>query len=405
MKPNSFKSHFPIFQNQAMAKPALAYLDSAASAQKPKPMIDAIQSFYQSDYASVHRGVYALSENATAHYEQTRAQVSQWLGAQAASEIIFVRGTTEAINLVAHSFLKPRLEMGDEIILSEMEHHSNIVPWYLIAKEKGARIKVIPVLADGTLDLHAFKTLFSNKTKMLAISHVSNVLGTINPIKDMVDFARAQGVPSLIDGAQAVPHLKVNVSEIDCDFYCFSGHKVYAPTGVGCLYGKKKQLMKMLPYQGGGSMIVQVDFDHIEFAEPPQRFEAGTPDIAAVLGLSASLNWLHEVDYLSHYDTHQALRRYAEEKLKSIPGLILFGQADHKVGVLSFLMEGMHAHDVGTILSHENVAVRAGHHCAMPLMKRFQVPALVRASLGIYNDEQDVDALIRGLQLARSILQ
>lgn len=401
---NPIKKHFPIFDEAHNKEKPFIYLDSAASAQKPKNMISAITDYYTHGYASVHRGIYKLSEEATQQYESTRTKVGSWLNAKESSEIIFTRGTTEAINLVAQCFLKPKLNPGDEIILSEMEHHSNIVPWYLIAKEKGATIKVIPVLDDGSLDLNALHKLFSNKTKMLSISHVSNVLGTINPIHEIVALAKSHDVPTLIDGAQAIPHLKIDVQKIDCDFYCFSGHKLYAPTGVGCLYGKKSLLQNMPPYQGGGSMISQVQFDHIEFALPPARFEAGTPDVAAVLGLSASLDWLQEINYLSHFEQHQQLKKYAEEKLESIPELILYGKAKDKIGVLSFLIKGIHAHDIGTILSHENIAVRAGHHCAMPLMQRFQVPALVRASLGIYNDEHDIDALIEGLQLARRIL-
>lgn len=395
---SEIKKDFPILQQTNGGKP-LVYLDSAASAQKPTQVIDAISQFYRSDYANIHRGIYELSARATNLYEDTRKVVQQFIHAASPDEIIFVRGTTEAINLVANS-LSMNWQAGDEVILSEMEHHSNIVPWYLLKEKLGIQLKVIPISDAGAMDINAYKKLFSPRTKLVAVSHVSNALGTINPVKEMAAIAHQHNVPILLDGAQAVPHLAVDVQDIDCDFYTFSAHKLYGPTGIGVLYGKKSLLEAMPPYQGGGDMIETVAFDNVTFAKAPQKFEAGTPDIAGVIGLNAAIKYVQAIDMQAIYQHEQALLHYAEPKLLSIPGLRIIGTAKPKVGVISFVIDGIHPHDIGTVLDHEGIAIRAGHHCAMPLMERMQVPATARASFGIYNTEQDVDALVAAVQQA-----
>lgn len=397
---SALRQDFPILQTTNRNKP-LVYLDSSASAQKPQQVIDAISNFYQNDYANIHRGIYELSEHATQLYENTRMQVQQFIHAAHAEEIVFVRGTTEGINLVAQSFGRSQWQSDDEVILSTMEHHSNIVPWFLLQQQIGIKINVIPVTDSGALDMDAYQTLFTPRTKMVAVTHASNVLGTINPCKEIIAIAHANDVPVLIDGAQAVPHILVDVQELDCDFYAFSGHKVYGPTGIGVLYVKKALLDAMPPYQGGGDMIETVSFSTCTFAKIPQRFEAGTPDIAGAIGLSAAINYVQAIGMKSIFAHEQVLLHYAEPKLLAIPGLRIIGTAKPKLGVISFVLDNIHPHDVGTVLDHEGVAVRAGHHCAMPLMQRFGVPATLRASFGIYNNEQDIDALVEGLLLAK----
>jgi cysteine desulfurase/selenocysteine lyase len=390
---------FPILQGTNRGKP-LIYLDSASSAQKPNQVIDAITQFYANDYANIHRGIYELSERATKLFEDTRSQVKQFINAKSAEEIVFVRGTTEGINLVAQSFGRSQWQAGDEIILSGMEHHSNIVPWYLLKETIGIVIKVIPVTDDGALDLTAYKQLFSARTKMVAVTHASNVLGTINPIKEMTAIAHTHNVPVLIDGAQAVPHMPVDVQALDCDFYVFSVHKLYGPTGIGVLYGKKHLLDAMPPYQGGGDMIETVAFDKVTFAKTPQKFEAGTPNIAGVIGLSEAIRYVQAIGMQQIYQHEQDLLAYALPKLTAIPEMRIIGTTTPKVGVISFILDSVHPHDIGTVLDHEGIAVRAGHHCAMPLMERFKVPATVRASFGVYTNEQDIDALIKAIELA-----
>ena len=390
---------FPILQQTNRGK-RLVYLDSAASAQKPRHVINAISHFYTHDYANIHRGIYELSERSTKLYEDTRAQVADFIGATQKEEIIFVKGTTDGINLVAQSYGRVRWQAGDEVILSEMEHHSNIVPWYLLKQQIGIQLKIVPITDDGALDIAAYKKLFSPRTKMVALSHASNVLGTINPVNELVSIAREHDVPVLLDGAQAVPHMPVNVQAIDCDFYVFSSHKLYGPTGVGVLYGKKKWLDSMPPYQGGGDMIETVSFSEITFAPAPQKFEAGTPDIAGVIGLSAAIHYVKEMGLNTIFSHEQALLEIAEKKLSAIPGLRIIGTVRPKLGVISFVIDGIHPHDIGTVLDHEGIAVRAGHHCAMPLMERLQVPATVRASFGVYNTEADIDALVAAIKLA-----
>lgn len=396
------RQDFPILKQTNRGKPMI-YLDSAVTAQKPREVIDAISTFYYQDYANIHRGVYELSERSTRLFEETREQVRQLINAAQKEEIIFVRGTTEGINLVASSYGRSHFQAGDEVILSTLEHHSNIVPWFMLTKQLGITLKVIPIADSGALDMDAYRTLFTPRTKMVAITHVSNALGTINPVKDITAIAHAHGVPVLLDGAQAIQHMKVDVRDIDCDFYAFSSHKLYGPTGIGILYGKKALLDAMPPYQGGGDMIETVSFTKITYANTPQKFEAGTPDISGVVGLSAAIRYIQAIGLDTIYQHDQALLTYAETRLNSIPEIRLIGTAKPKVGVISFLLDHIHPHDVGTVLDHEGIAVRAGHHCAMPLMERLGVPATVRVSFGVYNTESDVDALIEALQLAKRI--
>lgn len=398
----TLRRDFPILQGKNRKRP-LIYLDSAASAQKPRQVVDAVSAFYLKDYANIHRGIYELSERSTRLYEQARDKVRQFIHAARADEIVFVRGTTEGINLVAQSFGRSRWQAGDEVILSTMEHHSNIVPWYLLKEQLGIVLKVIPVTDEGALDMQAYETLFTSRTKMVAVTHASNVLGTINPVREIAAIAHAHDVPVLLDGAQAVPHMPVDVQEIDCDFYVFSGHKLYGPTGIGVLYGKKNLLDAMPPYQGGGDMIETVRFEKVTFAKTPQKFEAGTPDIGGVIGLSAAIDYVNDIDMQRIYTHEQALLQYAEPRLLDVPGLRIIGTIHPKVGVISFVMDDIHPHDIGTVLDHEGIAVRAGHHCAMPLMERFHIPATVRASFGVYTNEQEVDALIAALHQAKRL--
>lgn len=392
------KKDFPILNQMIHGKP-LIYLDSAASSQKPDCVVKALVHYYQNDHANIHRGVYELSQRATKAYENARIRIQKFVNAAYAHEIIFVRGATEAINLVAQSYGRSVLKANDEIMISAMEHHSNIVPWQLIAEQTGAVIKVIPITDAGEIDLVAYESLFSERTKIVAIVHASNVLGTINPIKQMTKIAHAHNVPVMVDGAQALPHLPVDVQALDCDFYAFSSHKAYGPTGVGVLYGKTALLEKMPPYQGGGDMIEQVSFTKSSYKTLPYKFEAGTPNIADVIAFGVALDYLANLNMQKVFEHEQALLAYATPKLTAIPGLRIIGTAKEKVGVISFVLDDVHPHDIGTVLDDEGIAVRAGHHCAMPLMERFAIPACVRASFGIYNSTQDVDALVSGLNV------
>jgi cysteine desulfurase/selenocysteine lyase len=391
------RQDFPILQRPMRGKP-LVFLDSAASAQKPAAVIDAVSHFYARDYANIHRGVYELSERATLAFEGARGKVQRFLGARSPNEIVFVRGTTEAINLVAHSYGRRHVSEHDEILISGMEHHSNIVPWQLLCEERGARLRVAPMDDDGALLLDEFERLLSDRTRMVAVSHVSNALGTLNPVREIVDLAHARGVPVLVDGAQAAPRLRVDVAELDCDFYAFSGHKLYGPTGIGVLWARESHLEAMPPYQGGGEMISEVSFEKTSFKEHPHKFEAGTPHIAGAVGLGAAVDYLSGIgiDRLEAWEGE--LLAHGTALLEAIPGVRLIGTAPHKAGVLSFVIEGVHPHDVGTILDSDGIAVRAGHHCAQPVMERFGVPATVRASLGLYNLPEDLEALARGLR-------
>ncbi|MCC7174450.1 MAG: cysteine desulfurase [Bryobacterales bacterium] len=394
---------FPALDQTVHGRP-LVYLDNAATAQKPRAVLDAITGYYAGDCANIHRGIHTLSERATEAYEGARGKAQRFLKAPEAREIIFVRGTTEGINLVAHSFVRPRLKPGDEILITAMEHHSNIVPWQIIAGETGASLRVAPIDDHGELILDRFERMIGPRTKFVSVTQVSNALGTVNPVADMVAMAHARGVPVLVDGAQAAPHRKVDVQALGCDFYAFSGHKVYGPTGVGVLYGKAGLLDAMPPYQGGGDMIRSVTFEKTEFNGLPYKFEAGTPDIAGVIGLGAALDYVGKIG-LDNIAAHEGeLLRYATDEVLKVPGVRIIGTAPKKEGVLSFVVDGVHPHDVGTILDREGIAVRAGHHCAQPVMARFGIPATARASFAAYNTFEEVDALVRGIRKVKEIL-
>lgn len=399
---NNLRADFPILKTMSRGKP-LIYLDSAATSQKPQYVIDAVQRYYSNDNANIHRGVYELSERATRQFEQARSTIKDFINAKHAHEIIFVRGATEAINLVAQSYGRTTFKAQDEIIISTMEHHSNIVPWQLLAEQVGAIIRVIPISDSGEIDLNAYEKLFTSRTKMVAIVHASNALGTINPIKEMTQTAHQQGVPVLVDGAQAVPHMQIDVQDLDCDFYVFSSHKAYGPTGVGVLYGKTELLEVMPPYQGGGDMIESVSFSKTTFNKLPYKFEAGTPNIAGVIGFGAAITYLQKVGMKNIALHEQDLLGYATKKLMAIPEVTIIGTAAKKVGVISFVLTGIHPHDIGTILDDKGIAIRAGHHCAMPVMERFGVPATARVSFGLYNTRSDVDALIAGIDEVKRV--
>ena len=396
------RKDFPILHQTVHGKP-LVFLDSAASAQKPQSVIDAMARFDSSDYANIHRGVYALSERATAAFEGAREKVRSLLGAAESREIVFVRGTTEAINLVAQSFGRARVGEGDEVLITAMEHHSNIVPWQMLCREKGARLVVAPIDERGALCLDEFERRLGPRTRIAALTHVSNALGTLNPVKELVRLAHARGVPVLVDGAQAVPHQRVDVRDLDCDFYAFSGHKLFGPSGIGALYGRADLLDEMPPWQGGGEMILTVSFEESTWKPIPYKFEAGTPDITGAVGLGAAIDYVQGIGFDAIAAHEQELLRYASDSLSSIPGLRPIGTAPHKAAVLSFVLEGVHPHDVGTILDQEAIAVRTGHHCAQPVMDLFGVPATVRASLALYNTKADVDALRAGLLAVREV--
>jgi cysteine desulfurase/selenocysteine lyase len=397
------RAEFPALRQEVHGKP-LRYLDNAATTQKPRAVIDAVRHFYERDCANVHRGVHALSQRATVAFEQARSAVKAHLGAADSREIVFTRGATEAVNLVAAGFVRPRLGPGDEVLVSHMEHHSNIVPWQLLCAERGATLKVIPIDDRGDVILEAYEGLLSERTKIVGIVHISNALGTVNPIAEMVATAHARGVPVLVDGAQAVPHAAVDVRALGCDFYVFSGHKVYGPSGIGALYGKREHLLEMAPYQGGGDMILSVSFAGTTYQEPPHRFEAGTPNIEGAIGLAAALRFLQGLG-LEAVAAHEAeLLATATTAVLEIPGVRLIGNARRRAAVLSFVMDGIHPHDVGTILDAEGVAVRAGHHCAQPVMARYGVSATVRASFGVYNTAAEIEALVRGLHRVKEVM-
>jgi cysteine desulfurase / selenocysteine lyase len=392
----TIRRDFPILQERVRGK-RLVYLDNGATSQKPQAVIDAISRYYQSENSNIHRGVHYLSEVATASYEAAREKIRGFLNAKSQQEIIFVRGTTEAINLVAQSYGRTFLKEGDEVVISAMEHHSNIVPWQMLCGQIGARLRVIPINHDGDFVLEEYKQLLNDKTKLVAVTHVSNALGSIVPVKQVVQLAHERGIPVLLDGAQAVPHLKVDVQDIGCDFYAFSGHKVFGPTGVGVLYGKSQLLDAMPPYQGGGDMISLVTFEKTHYNVLPYKFEAGTPHIAGGIGLGAAIDYLNALDW-DQVTAHETdLLAYATDALSAVETLRIIGMAKEKAGVLSFVFDHVHAHDVGTILDQEGVAIRAGHHCAMPVMQRFGVPATARASFALYNTKGEIDALVRGI--------
>jgi cysteine desulfurase/selenocysteine lyase len=396
------RQDFPILSQRVRGKP-LVYLDNAATSQKPRQVIEAVSRFYACENANIHRGVHYLSEQATLAYEAVRGRVARLLNASMAAEVVFTRGTTEGINLVAQSWGRSRLRAGDEILITEMEHHSNIVPWHLVAGQTGAVVRAVPVTDVGELDLAAFDRMLTDRTRILALTHVSNALGTINPVRWMVARARERDVVTIVDAAQSVPHLPVDVQSLGCDFLAFSGHKMLGPTGVGVLYGRAERLEAMAPWQGGGDMIETVTLERSTFAPPPARFEAGTPMIAEVIGLGAALEYLEEVGYSAIGAWEEELLGYATERVRELDGVRLIGTAREKASVLSFVVEGVHPHDVGAVLDDEGIAIRAGHHCAQPLMRRFGVPATARASFAFYNTRGEADALVRGLRRVRSV--
>jgi len=400
--PNIIKEDFPILKQLVYGKP-LVYLDNAATSQKPSAVIDAMTRYYSTDNSNIHRGVHLLSERATQAYEEARLKVQRFINAAQSKEIIFTRGTTEAINLVAGSYGRANVNARDEVLITAMEHHSNIVPWQILCEEKGARLRVAPINDEGELILEEFEKLLNERTKLVSVVHVSNALGTINPIRGIVEIAHRHNVPVMIDGAQAAPHMTLDVQELDCDFYAFSGHKVYGPTGIGVLYGKASLLDAMPPYQGGGDMIASVTFEKTTYNTLPYKFEAGTPNIAGTIGLGAAIDYVNQIgiERIARYE-HELLE-YATEALSPIPGLRLIGTAKDKAGVLSFVLEGVHPHDVGTILDREGIAIRTGHHCAMPLMERFGIPATARASLAFYNTSEEIDALVAGMRKVKEV--
>lgn len=398
----AIRQDFPILHQQINGHP-LVYLDNAASSQKPNQVIDAVANYYRQDNANVHRGVHRLSQRATDAYEGARDKVRGFINAQTDKEIIFVRGATEAVNLVAQSFVRPLLQAGDEILISHMEHHANIVPWQMLCEQTGAKLNIIPMTTAGELDLSTLDELLTSKTKIMAIGHVSNALGTINPIKEMIAKAHAKNIPVLVDGAQAVPHMIVDVQDLDCDFYVFSGHKMFAPTGIGALYGKQALLEAMSPWQGGGDMILSVSFAHTEYNELPYKFEAGTPNIAGAIGLGAAIDYMNSLGITNLAAHEHALLIAATEKVTALSGVRIIGTAKQKASVLSFMIDGIHPHDIGTIFDQQGLAIRTGHHCAQPVMQFYGIPATARASFAFYNTFDEIDALIGGIKKVQEL--
>jgi len=396
------RNDFPILHQNVNDHP-LVYLDNAASSQKPLQVIDAVANYYKEDNANVHRGVHRLSQRATDAYEGARSKVRGFLNAASDKEIVFVRGATEAVNLIAQSFVRPMLNKDDEILISHMEHHANIVPWQMLCEQTGAKLKVIPMTMAGDLDLSTLDDLLNERTKILAVGHVSNALGTVNPIKDLIKKAHAKDIPVLIDGAQAVPHLTVDVQDLDCDFYVFSGHKMFAPTGIGALYGKQSLLDAMPPWQGGGDMILSVSFEHTQYNELPYKFEAGTPNIAGAIGLGAAIDYMQGLGISKIAQYEHDLLVAATEKVSAMDGIRIIGTAKEKASVLSFMIDGVHPHDVGTIFDQQGVAIRTGHHCAQPVMQFYGIPATARASFAFYNTMEEVDALVSGIKKVQEL--
>ncbi|MEX0721013.1 MAG: cysteine desulfurase [Balneolaceae bacterium] len=394
---NAIRKQFPVLQREVKGNP-LVYLDNGASSQMPQPVIDRINEYHSNEHANVHRGIHSLSQVATDAFESTRTKVKELINARHLEEIIYTTGTTDAINLVAQSYGRMHFNEGDEIIISEMEHHANIVPWQMIAEQTGAQLKVIPMNEDGELLMDAYNDLLSDRTKMVAVVHVSNALGTINPVHEIIEAAHKKDIPVLIDGAQAVPHSVVDVQELDADFYAFSAHKMCGPTGFGILYGKKELLQDMPPYRGGGDMIDKVTFEKTTWNDLPHKFEAGTPPIAAGIGFGAAIDYLNEIGFENIRRREAELLKYAASEMKAIDGVRIFGTAKEKASVISFLIDDIHAADAGTILDQKGIAVRTGHHCAQPLMQFFDIPGTVRASISFYNNEEDIDRLVNGIK-------
>lgn len=400
---NKIRNDFPILGTQVYNKP-LIYADNAASTQKPQQVIDSFVDVYSNHYANIHRGVHHLSQKATALYEGAREIVKNFINAKKVEEIVFVRGTTEGINLVASSYLEPLLKPGDEILISEMEHHSNIIPWQLIAERTDAKLKIIPLLASGDLDMAALPELINPGVKLVAVSHMSNSLGTINDIESIIQQAHALEIPVLVDGAQSIAHMKVDIQALDCDFFVFSGHKIYGPAGIGALYAKEKFLKKMRPYQGGGDMILNVSFDKTEYNEIPYKFEAGTPNIEGAIAMGAALDYISGIGISAIAEYEQQLLDYATERFSAIDGLRIIGTARKKGSIISFVLEGVHPHDVGTIMDMEGVAVRTGHHCTQPVMDCFNIPATTRVSLSFYNTLEEVDAIAKAIAKVKELM-
>ena len=396
------RSDFPILKLKIDDK-QLVYFDNAASSQMPKIVMDRMLRYQTMEHANINRAVHYLSETATAEYEKSRHKLKNFINANEDREIIFTSGTTDAINLVAHGYGRKFISSGDEIILTVLEHHSNIVPWQMLAKENGVKIRVVPINDAGELLIDEYKKLFNKNTKLVGVTHVSNAIGTINPIKKMIEFAHAHGVPVLVDGAQAAPHMKIDVQELNCDFYTFSGHKLCGPTGIGILYGKANQLNRMKPFKGGGDMITSVTFEKTIYNTIPHKFEAGTPPIAAAIGFGAAIDYLSSIDLSTIEAYEQSLINYATEQINNIPGIRIIGSAAEKVAVLSFSVDGVHPHDIGTLLNQEGIAVRTGHHCAQPVMQHFKVPATTRASFSFYNSMAEIDTLITGIQKVQKV--
>jgi cysteine desulfurase/selenocysteine lyase len=397
-----YRADFPILRTRVNGKP-LVFLDNAASSQMPQPVIDRWIRYHTTQHSNIHRAVHHLSETATAEYESARRKVQEFVNAAEDREIVFTSGTTDAINLVAHGYGRKFIGAGDEIVLTMLEHHANIVPWQMVAEEKGAKIRVVPVNDRGELSVEDYERLLNPRVKLVGVTHVSNALGTVNPVRELVAIAHRHGVPVLVDGAQAVPHMEIDVQALDCDFYCFSGHKMYGPTGVGVLYGKAALLERMQPFKGGGDMILSVTFEKTTYNAIPFRFEAGTPPIAAVITLGAAVEYLAEIG-VERAGAHETdLLDYATAQVNRLPGVRIIGTAEHKAAVLSFTVDGVHPHDVGTLLNEEGIAVRTGHHCAQPIMQRFGIPATSRASFAFYNTMAEVDALVAGIRKVQKV--
>ena len=399
----NIRSQFPILSRQINGMP-LVYLDNAATVQKPVSVIEAVENYYTQFNSNVHRGVHTLSQQATGMFEQSRETIKRFIGAEHSHEIIFTKGTTESINLVASSFAKAFFKPGDEILISAMEHHANIVPWHLVGEQYGTKLKIIPIDENGNLQIDVYKNLFSDRTKFVSISHISNVLGTINPIKEIIDIAHQHNVPVLVDGAQGIKSSVVDVRQLDCDFYCFSGHKIYAPMGIGVLYGKEKHLNQMPPYQGGGEMIEQVTFEKTSFNGLPFKFEAGTPNVGGAIGLAKAIDFMTDCGLENMIVHEDELLHYATRKLQAIEGVRIIGTAKEKSAVISFLLDDFHPADVGTLLDVMGVAVRTGHHCAQPLIDSLKIPGTVRLSFAVYNNFEDIDIFIHALQKAKLML-
>ena len=394
---DSIKSDFPTL-NQKISGNDLIYLDNAATTQKPITVIEAVERYYKLINSNIHRGVHTLSAKATEAYEDSRSRVADFINAQDRKEIIFVRGATEAINLVAHSYVKPLLNEGDQIVISQMEHHANIVPWQIVCEEKNAELRVVPINNKGELILSEFENLLNEKTKFVSINHVSNTLGTVNPVEEIVRIAHSKNIKIMIDGAQAVQHMPLDVTKIDSDFYCFSGHKMYAPTGIGVLHGRMELLEGMPPYQGGGDMIKSVTFEKTVYNDIPNRFEAGTPNISGVIGLASAIKYLTEIGMDCIYEHEKGLLDYATQEIKKIEKVKIIGNSSDKASVLSFVIDSIHPHDIGTIMDKHGVAIRTGHHCTQPIMDFYEIPATARASFGIYNSKQDIDRMINSIE-------